>query len=84
MAKHLENGTYVVDETERQAYTPAARMLERLQHCRLDLAQPLGGFDYLLVMCAHLIVGGKEDVDGTLTEILNECTEERRRQTRAQ
>lgn len=84
MAKHLENGSYLVDETERQAYTPAARMLERVQHRRLDLAQPLGGYDYLLVMCAHLIVTGKEDVDGTLAEILNECVEERRRETMVQ
>jgi hypothetical protein len=81
MTKHLENGTYLLDEAERQAYAPAARMVGRVDHRQLDLTQPLVDFDYLLVMCAHLIVTGEERVDETLIEIVNECLEERRRHT---
>lgn len=81
MAKHLENGTYLLDDDERLAYLPAARMVGRVEHRPLDLTQPLVDFDYLLVMCAHLIVTGEEHVDETLTEIVNECLEERRRHT---
>ena len=44
MANHLENGTYLLDETERQTYTVAARMLDRVDH-HLDLEQPLADFD---------------------------------------
>jgi hypothetical protein len=80
MAKHLENGTYLLDETERQTYTIAARMLERVEHRKLDLAQPLADFDYLLLMCTHWIITGEEGVDETLARIVNECLEERRRQ----
>jgi hypothetical protein len=79
MAKHLENGTYLLDETELQTYTVAARMLERLKHRKLDLTQPLADFDYLLLMCAHLIITGEECVDETLARIVSECLEERRR-----
>jgi hypothetical protein len=43
MANHLENGTYLLDETERQTYTVAARMLDRVDR-RLDLGQPLADF----------------------------------------
>jgi hypothetical protein len=81
MAKHLENGTYLLDDDERLAYVPAARMVEQMEHRRFDLTQPLVDFDYLLVMCAHLIVTGEERVDETLTEIVSECLEERRRHT---
>jgi hypothetical protein len=81
MAKHLENGTYLLDDAERQAYAPAARMVGRVDHRQLDLTQPLVDFDYLVVMCAHLIVTGEERVDETLIEIVNECLEERRRHT---
>ena len=81
MAKHLENETYLLDETERQTYTVAARMLDRVDHRKLDLTQPLADFDYLLLMCAHLIITGEENVDETLTRIVEECLEERRRQT---
>ena len=79
MAKHLENGTYLLDETELQTYTVAARMLERLNHRKLALTQPLADFDYLLLMCAHLIITGEECVDETLVRIVSECLEERRR-----
>jgi hypothetical protein len=79
MAKHLENGTYLLDETELQTYTVAARMLERLNHRKLALTQPLADFDYLLLMCAHLIITGEECVDETLARIVSECLEERRR-----
>ncbi len=81
MAKYLESGMYLLDDDERLAYMPAARMVGRVEHRRLDLAQPLIDFDYLLVMCAHLIVRGEERVDETLIEIVNECLEERRRHT---
>ena len=81
MAKHLENGTYLLDDDERLEYMPAARMVGRVEHRRFDLTQPLVDFDYLLVMCAHLIVTGEERVDETLIEIVNECLEERRRHT---
>jgi len=79
MAKHLENGTYLLDETERQTYTVAARMLDRVDHRELDLSQPLADFDYLLLMCAHLVIKGEAGVDETLARIVNECLEERRR-----
>jgi hypothetical protein len=79
MAKHLENGTYLLDEAERQTYTVAARMLDRVDHRELDLTQPLADFDYLFLMCAHLIITGEEGVDETLARIVNECLEERRR-----
>lgn len=79
MAKHLENGTYLLDEMERQTYTLAARMIGRVDYRQLDVMQPLTEFDYLLLMCAHLIVIGEENVDETLTRIVNECLEERRR-----
>ena len=79
MAKHLENGTYLLDETELQTYTVAARMLERLNHRKLALTQPLADFDYLLLMCAHLILTGELGVDETLARIVSECLEERRR-----
>jgi putative hemolysin len=78
MADHLENGTYLLDETERQRYTVAARMLDRVDR-RLDLGQPLADFDYLLLMCAHLILTGEQGVDATLARIVSECLEERRR-----
>ena len=79
MAKHLENGTCLLDETERQTYTVAARMLERVDRRKLDLTQPLADFDYLLLMCAYLITTGEEGADETLARIVNECLEERRR-----
>ena len=79
MAKHLENGTYLLDDTERQAYMPAARMIERVANHSLDLTQPLLGADYLLVMCAHLILEGEDHVDEMLTRVIGECLEERRR-----
>lgn len=78
MANHLENGTYLLDETERQTYTVAARMLARVDHS-LDLTQPLADVDYLLLMCAHLIITGEAGVDETLVRMVNECLEERRR-----
>ena len=81
MAKHLENETYLLDETERQTYTVAARMLDRVDHGGLDLIQKKTNFDYLLLICAHLIITGEENVDETLTGIVEECLEERRRQT---
>ena len=56
-----------------------ARLIARVHHRQLDLAQPLGELDYLLVMCAHLIVTGDEDVDEMLAEIVSECLAERRR-----
>jgi hypothetical protein len=79
MAKHLENGTYLLDDTERQAYARAARLVARVDRRQLDLTQPLDDFDYLLIMCAHLIVTGEEGVDEMLTGIVSECLEERRR-----
>ena len=53
-------------------------MLDRVDR-RLDLGQPLAAFDYLLLMCAHLILTGEEGVDETLARIVNECLEERLR-----
>ncbi|HTR24395.1 MAG TPA: hypothetical protein VMI10_10450 [Terriglobales bacterium] len=79
MAKHLENETYLLDDTERQAYAPAARLVARVDHRHLDLTQPLAGFDYLLIMCAHLIVTGEKGVDERLSEIVTECLDERHR-----
>ena len=79
MAKQLENGTYLLEETERQTYASAARMVERVDGRRLDLGQPLADMDYLLLMCAHLILTGEEEVDETLGRIVEECLEERRR-----
>jgi hypothetical protein len=79
MAKHLENGTYLLDEAEIQTYMVAARALERMKYRELDLTQPLADFDYLLLMCAHLIITGEEGVDETLARIVNECLDERRR-----
>jgi hypothetical protein len=81
VAKHLENGTYLLDETERQAYVIASRMVERVDHRQLDLAQPMGDLDYLLIMCAYLIIEGDDNVDKTLDRIVNDCLEERRRNT---
>ena len=81
VARQLENGTYLLDEAERQGYALAVRMVERVDHRQLDLTQPLGAFDYLLVMCARLILIGEGDVDQLLTEIVHECLEERRRQS---
>ena len=81
MAKHLENGTYLLDETERQAYVIASRMVERVDRRQLDLAQPLVDLDYLLIMCAYLIIEGDDNVDKTLDRIVNDCLEERRRNT---
>jgi hypothetical protein len=78
MAERLENGTYLLDETELQTYVVAARMLERVDHSS-DLTQPLPDFDYLLLMCAHLIITGEEGVEETLERIVKECIEERRR-----
>jgi hypothetical protein len=54
-------------------------MLDRVDHRELDLTQPLADFDYLFLMCAHLIITGEEGVDETLARIVNECLEERRR-----
>lgn len=79
MAKHLENGTYLLDEAEIQTYVVAARALERVDRRKLDLTQPLADFDYLLLMCAYLIIRGEEGVDETLARIVKECLEERRR-----
>ena len=53
-------------------------MLDRAGH-HLDLTQPLADFDYLMLMCAHLIVTGEEGVDETLERIVKECLEKRRR-----
>lgn len=78
MAQQLENGTYLLDDRERQAYAAAARMLERVDHA-LDLTRALADFDYLLLMCTHLILTGEEGVDETLERIIKECIEERRR-----
>ena len=78
VAKHLENGSYLLDDAERQAYALAAAMIERVDDYQLDLSQSLLDFDYLLVMCAHLIIAGEEGADETLTQIVNECLEERR------
>ena len=79
MAQQLENRTYLLDDRERQDYAAAARTLERVDHA-LDLTRPLADFDYLLLMCAHLILTGEEGVDETLEGIVKECIEERRRQ----
>jgi len=81
MAKQLETGNYLLDDAERQAYLPAARLVARVAHRKLDLAQPLADLDYLLIMCAHLIVTGEEGVDGMLSEIVSECLEEQRRRS---
>jgi len=81
MATHLETGTYLLDAAERQTFAIAARMVKRVDYRELDLAQPLAEFDYLLLMCAHLIVTGEENVDDTITRIVDECLEERRRRT---
>jgi len=78
MAQKLENGTYLIDDRERQDYAAAARMLDRVDHA-LDLTRPLADFDYLLLMCAHLILTGEQSVDETLERIVKECIEERRR-----
>ena len=77
MARQLENRTYLLDDRERQDYAAAARMLERVDHA-LDLTQPLADFDYLLLMCAHLILTGEQGVDEALERIVKECIEERR------
>ena len=79
MARQLESRAYLLDDAERQAYLPAARLVARVAHREIDLVQPLSDFDYLLVLCAHLIVTGEGDVDAMLTEIISECLEERRR-----
>jgi len=79
VANHLENGTYLLDDAERQTYMVAARILERAGHHILDLRQPLAAFDYLLLMCAHLITTGEEGVDEMLVRIIDECLEERPR-----
>jgi hypothetical protein len=79
VAKHLENGTYLLDETERRVYVPAARMIGRVANHSLDLTQPLLDVDYLLVMCAHLILDGEDHVDEMLARVIDECLEERRR-----
>lgn len=81
MAKQLENGTYLLEETERQTYALAARMVERIDGRHLELTEPLADLDYLLVMFAHLILIGEEDVDETLGRVVEECLEERRRRT---
>ena len=81
MATQLENGTYLLDEGERQGYALAVRMVESVDHRQMDLTQPLDAFDYLFVMCAQLIVAGEGNVDLLLTEIVHECLEERRRQS---
>jgi hypothetical protein len=49
--------------------------------CRIPYGDSIGlaDFDYLLLMCAHLILTGQEGVDGTLERIVKECIEERRR-----
>jgi hypothetical protein len=78
MAHQLENGTYLLEDRERQDYAAAARMLERMDH-PLDLTRPMAAFDYLLLMCAHLILTGEERVDETLARVVYECLEERRR-----
>lgn len=78
MARLLENGTYLLDEAELRTFAAAARMLERVDHA-LDLTQPLPDLDYLLLMCAHLIITGEKDVDEALERIVKECIEERRR-----
>jgi hypothetical protein len=84
VARHLENGTYLLDEIEREAYARAARTLQRIDHRQLDLGQPLDGFDYLLVMCAHLIATGEAGVSESLGEILDDFIDERHRQTQVQ
>jgi hypothetical protein len=81
VAKQLENGAYLLEKAERQTYSPAARMVERVAGRRLELTEPLADLDYLLVMCAHLILTGEENVDETLGRIVEECLEERRRHT---
>ena len=78
MAQKLENGTYLLDDRERQNYAAGARMIERVDHA-LDLTRPLADLDYLLLMCAHLILAGDQGVDETLERIVKECIEERRR-----
>ena len=78
MAQQLENGTYLLDDRERQNYGAAARMLDRVDRA-LDLTRPLADLDYLLLMCAHLILTGEQGVDKTLERIVKECIEERRR-----
>jgi hypothetical protein len=78
MAQQLENGTYLLDDRERHDYAAAAGMLDRVDHA-VDLTQPLADLDYLLLMCAHLILTGDEGVDETLERIVTECIEERRR-----
>jgi len=79
MAKQLESRAYLLDHAERQAYLPASRLVARVAHRAIDLVQPLSDFDYLLVLCAHLIVTGEEGVDEMLSKIVTECLEERRR-----
>ena len=79
MAKQLESRAYLLDDTERQVYLPVSRLVARVAHRAIDLAQPLSDFDYLLVLCAHLIVTGEEGVDEMLSKIVTECLEERRR-----
>jgi len=79
VAKQLEDRTFLLEETERQTYALAARMVERVDGRRLDLAQPLADMDYLFLMCAHLILTGEEEVDDTRGRIVEECLEERRR-----
>ena len=78
MAQQLENRTYLLDDRERQDCAAAARMLERVDH-PVDLTRPLADFDYLLLMCAQLILTGEQGVDETLERIVKECIEERRR-----
>src|SRR5690242_15166337 len=72
MAQKLENGTYLLDERERQDYAAAARMLDRVGH-PADLTRSLADFDYLLLMCAHLILTGEQGVDETLERIVKQC-----------
>ena len=79
MAKQLESRAYLLDDAERQAYLPAARLVARVAHRAIDLVQPLSDFDYLLILCAYLIVTGEEGVDEMLSKIVTECLEERRR-----
>lgn len=81
MASRLENGTYLLDAAESDAYVFAARMIERVDGRRLDLTQPLVDFDYLLVMCAHMIIEGDDRANDTLGQMVSECLEARRRNT---
>jgi hypothetical protein len=80
LSRQLENGKYLLDQTEREAYIGAARAVAKIDRREIDLEQPLSGFDYLVVMCAHLIVTCGAAASEELSEIFDDCVDKKRGQ----